>query len=184
MSPPVPIHDRGEPADAIVAFTDGSAIGNGKKNARAGFACVFPYHPEMSMHGPLGPTEKHTNNRAEYSGVLAAFRLADQIERAQGHQGPPRRLIVYTDSQLLVNSLTRWLPGWKRRGWTKANGEAVLNQDLLLELDACMRSRRLELHHIRAAHGRPGAPQTGMHPWLAANNTEADRRARLGSRAA
>ena len=45
-------------------------------------------------------------------------------------------LALYTDSQYLKNGITKWMAGWKRRGWKKADGQPVLNQDLWQELDA------------------------------------------------
>ena len=32
------------------------------------------------------------------------------------------------------------MPGWKRRGWRKADGKPVLNQDLLKALDEELRA--------------------------------------------
>ena len=43
---------------------------------------------------------------------------------------------VVTDSQLMLNSMTVWLPGWKKKGWKTAAGKPVKNQDLLEALEA------------------------------------------------
>ena len=43
---------------------------------------------------------------------------------------------VVTDSQLMLNSMTVWLPGWKKKGWKTAAGKPVKNQDLLVALEA------------------------------------------------
>ena len=44
--------------------------------------------------------------------------------------------MIVTDSQLMLNSMTKWLPGWKRKGWKTSAGQPVKNQDLLTALDA------------------------------------------------
>ncbi|KAH7694601.1 Protein F09E5.3 [Aphelenchoides avenae] len=49
-----------------------------------------------------------------------------------------KRLTLCTDSQLLINSATQWMPGWKRRGWKKGDGSPVLNVDLVQALDVLM----------------------------------------------
>ena len=45
-------------------------------------------------------------------------------------------VVVVTDSQLMLNSMTVWLPGWKKKGWKTAAGKPVKNQDLLVALEA------------------------------------------------
>jgi hypothetical protein len=37
---------------SIVAFTDGSCIGNGLKNAKGGYSVVFPDHLVSTLRGP------------------------------------------------------------------------------------------------------------------------------------
>ena len=37
---------------------------------------------------------------------------------------------IYTDSQLVVNTLTKWAAGWQKRGWKRKNGP-VRNLELV-----------------------------------------------------
>lgn len=151
-------------SSGIVCFTDGSCIGNGKKGAKAGYAVVYPEHPEYDLSEPLtaGPA---TNNRAEYMAVIRAIETADLIN-------PGRNLIlrVYTDSALLVNSLTKWRKGWKAKGWKKADGTPVMNLDLLQRLDDQMGQRVVLFHHVRA--------HTGGKDYNSVHNDRADKLAR------
>ncbi|HRL44808.1 MAG TPA: ribonuclease H, partial [Gemmiger qucibialis] len=57
-----------------------------------------------------------TNNRMELTGLLEALRQLKE----------PCDIDLYSDSQYVINSLTKWLPGWKRKGWKKADGKPVL----------------------------------------------------------
>lgn len=153
---------------AIVAFCDGSAIGNGTAGAKAGYGVVFPDHPgqEVSLALPRGPNgEPATNNRAETMALIAAFERADAID-----PGRSQTLVVHSDSMLLVQSVTKWMRGWKARGWRKADGSPVLNQDLLQRVDACMQQRGLEMRHVRA--------HTGGDDYASRWNDVADRLAR------
>jgi ribonuclease HI len=60
------------------------------------------------------------------------------------------RACVVTDSQLMLNSMTQWLPGWKRKGWKTAAGQPVKNQDLLLALEAeVARHEAVRWHWVR-----------------------------------
>ena len=35
-------------------------------------------------------------------------------------------LLVYCDSTYVINSVTKWMAGWKRRGWRKGDGKPVM----------------------------------------------------------
>lgn len=145
----IKIEDPKEDDATLIVFTDGSARGNGRANAIAGFAVAWPYHQEYNFSSRLKPNELHTNNRAEYHALLYAFKQADIIDPDN-----KKTLIAYTDSMLLINSLTEWLFNWKRNNWIKSTGEPVANVDLLKELDDFMSRRKISLKHVNAHTGR------------------------------
>jgi len=151
----------------LIAFCDGSSIDNGKPNCRCGFAVVWPYHPDFDSSVKIREGQK-TNNRAEYSALYHTMVLADTIDPEGG-----KTLIVYTDSMLLINSLTKWIEGWKKNHWKKADGYPVLNQDLLKLLDEKRKKRNLVLRHVRA--------HTGKDTWEAKWNDKVDRMARAAA---
>ena len=149
----------------LTVFTDGSALHNGRANAMAGFAVVFPDYENHNTALRLMSHEKQTNNTAEYRAVIEAFRIADAIDPYR-----VRRLVVYTDSQLLVNSLTKWMAGWKRNGWITKEGKPVSNKNLLDILDRCMKERGHRFVHVKA--------HTGGSSWEAQWNDKVDKMAR------
>ena len=59
---------------------------------------------------------------------------------------------VHTDSRLCVDTITKWAPNWKKKGWKKKSGE-IKNLELIQEL--------LELFEAR-----PGAKIE----WIAAHS--------------
>jgi len=66
-----------------------------------------------------------TNNTAELNGILAAFKLAMPfIEQKQ-------QVEILSDSKYSIDSITKWAAGWQRKGWKKANGEAIKNPELV-----------------------------------------------------
>ncbi|QIG60033.1 ribonuclease H domain-containing protein [Dishui Lake large algae virus 1] len=148
--------------DKLIVFTDGACSNNGTSRAKAGYAVVWPNNRSLDTYHRLNGHEQ-TNNRAEYSALIEAQSIADKIEPTM--QKP---LYIYTDSELLVNSITKWLPGWKRNGWKKADKKPVLNQDLLKKIDE--NPRPLIFKHVRA--------HTGRSDWESIYNSEADRLAR------
>ena len=52
--------------------------------------------------------------------------------RSRGAQA----VILYTDSQYVMDGIREWLPNWKKRGWKTAARKPVKNQDLWQALDA------------------------------------------------
>jgi ribonuclease HI len=67
-----------------------------------------------------------TNNRMELTAAIEALRAL------RGRQ----KVILHTDSKYLLEGISRWLPGWKRRGWKTAARKPVRNQDLWEALEA------------------------------------------------
>jgi len=128
---------------SLVCFTDGSALRNGAPNAVASYAVVWPDHPDKNVAEKIPPP--CTNNRGEFFGAIRAMEIAHEID-------PTGKvpLTIYTDSMLLVNSMTKWMPGWKKSGWIKSDSKIVLNRDLLEQLDAGMAKRPIMMIHVKA----------------------------------
>jgi ribonuclease HI len=131
-------------------FIDGSAIGNGSKSCRAGYAAVFPNHPHLTISEPLKSDHRFvaTNNRAEYMACIVALEQAN-IEDPQYNL----MLSIHTDSKLLMDSMTKWIKNWKRNNWKKSDGHEVLNRDLLERLDRLLSFRRVYWKHVKAHTG-------------------------------
>jgi ribonuclease HI len=117
--PETPLESR--PGEALV-WTDGACRGNPGPGGWA--AVVVP--ADGSADVELSGGEAHTtNNRMEY---MAA------IEGLRSLPGGSAVCIV-TDSRLMLDSMTKWIAGWKRKGWKTAGGDPVKNQDLVMALD-------------------------------------------------
>jgi ribonuclease HI len=144
---------------AIEVFIDGSCFDNGKKTARGGYAAVFPNHQDLTFSEPLSDGVTPTNNRAEYMALIRAHEVA-----------PKGSMTVYTDSQLLFNSFTKWIPTWKKNGWKKADGNDVLNLDLVKRIDQIRNERSITMKHVRA--------HTGKNDYYSLYNSQADELAR------
>lgn len=125
----------------IIAAADGSALGN---PGPAGWAW---YVDEDCW--AAGGWENSTNNRGELTAVLELLHATAQAGRAD------EELLIQADSQYVINSLTKWIHGWKRRGWRKGDGKPVLNDDLMKQLDAAMRGRKVRFEWVRGHVGHP-----------------------------
>ncbi len=153
----------------LVVFTDGSALNNGRKGARAGYGVYWPFEDAMLIGGyPLPRDDLQTNNRAEYTACIHALRQAGEIDPSYG-----KVLHIFTDSMLLIKSVTQWMSGWKKKGWKKSTGEEVLNKDLLEQLDDLLQTRKAIWRHVKA--------HTGKDDWISIQNDKVDRLAKEGA---
>lgn len=122
----------------ITAAADGSALGN---PGPAGWAWYVD-----DQHWAAGGWPVATNNQGELRAVL-------ELLRATAHLNDD--LVIICDSVYVIDSLTKWLPGWKARGWRKSDGKPVLNQELMKELDEALRGRRYRFQWIKGHTGHP-----------------------------
>jgi ribonuclease HI len=66
----------------------------------------------------MGGAERNTtNNRMELTAALAVLEAISELPRHPD-------LVVRTDSRYLIDGFSKWLPGWKRKGWRTAAGGA------------------------------------------------------------
>ena len=49
----------------------------------------------------------------------------------------------------MLDSMTKWIAGWKRKGWKTAGGDPVKNQDLVQALDAELGRHDVRWHWVR-----------------------------------
>ena len=88
------------------------------------------------------------------------------------------RVCIVTDSTLMIDSMTKWIHGWKRRGWKTAAGDPVKNQDLVTALDDEIgRHAHVRWHWVRGH-------ETGAEHAHKALNDRADRLAVAAAQAA
>ncbi|MFF2494689.1 RNase H family protein [Agromyces sp. NPDC058064] len=137
----------------IIAAADGSALGN---PGPAGWAWYVD-----DDRWAAGGWKHSTNNVGELTAVLELFRATAHLDD---------ELLVQCDSQYVINSVTKWMPGWKRKGWRKADGKPVMNVEILKEIDAELVGRRVRFEWVKGHVGHP-------------MNEAADQRARAAAEA-
>ena len=120
-------------------FTDGSCSGN---PGPGGWGAVRVLDGQI-LKQEHGGESQTTNNRMEFTAMAAGLAMLDPSEEAD----------VYTDSRLVVQTLTQWAAGWERRGWRRSDGE-VKNLDLVQEAYALAKARpKARIQWIRAHDG-------------------------------
>ncbi|MFV0460132.1 MAG: RNase H family protein [Actinomycetales bacterium] len=120
----------------IVAATDGSALGN---PGPAGWAWYIDEN-----RWDAGGWRRATNNMGELTAILQV--LCQTAEAGQD-------LLILSDSQYAINSITKWMPGWKKKGWKKRDGKPPENLDIMKALDAAMLGRRVRFEWVKGHAG-------------------------------
>ncbi|MFB7844307.1 ribonuclease H [Microbacterium sp. NPDC056052] len=123
----------------ITAAADGSALGNPGPNGWAWYIDDENWAAGGSPHG--------TNNQGELRAVLELLLATAGV--------PNEKLVIECDSRYVIDSVTKWMPGWKRKGWRKSDGGAVLNRDLLEGIDEALRGRDVSFTWVKGHAGHP-----------------------------
>ena len=135
------------PPDArFLAFCDGSSLSNPGGPGGTGFVVLDRSGPALRFGGNRWDQDGEyavTNNRMELRAVLEALQDLPGGEAVE----------VVSDSRYVVDALTKWVHGWRRKGWRTAAGEPVLNRDLIEALDGRAKELRISYRWVRGHDG-------------------------------
>jgi ribonuclease HI len=124
-------------AGETLVWTDGACRGN---PGPGGWAAIVVPAGGGEPTELCGGEAHTTNNRMELTAALEGLRSLPAGSRA----------CIVTDSRLMLDSMTKWIAGWKRKGWRTASGEPVKNQDLVRALDEEVRRHaEVRWHWVR-----------------------------------
>ena len=127
-----PQHEPPDVEKGRVYYTDGSFI---DEYGGYGIVVVDDGVTTRQHNGPV-PEYPTTNNRAELYAILMVLStyLGD--------------LLIRTDSEYSINSLTRDLDGWVKNNWRRSNNQPVKNVDLLQSIVRLSQGRKISFQHV------------------------------------
>ena len=114
------------PSNHVIIHTDGACKGNPGPGGWGAILQAAGKTKEMSGGEPLT-----TNNRMELMGAIMALEALTR----------PCEVDLHTDSKYVLDGITKWIPGWKSRGWLTADRKPVKNDDLWKRLDPARSTR-------------------------------------------
>lgn len=119
-------------------YCDGSSIGN---PGPGGWGAVVADRARVKE---IGGYETHTtNNRMELTAAIEALALL----RAR------TAVTMHTDSQYVINGITKWVYGWDQNGWQTKGKKEVQNRNLWEVLLACTEKHEIVWKHVRGHEG-------------------------------
>ena len=123
----------------IIIHTDGACSGNPGPGGWAAVLMSGKHRREIS-----GGFRRTTNNRMELMAVIEALK---RIKR-------PSKVTVYSDSQYVVNAMSKgWAERWRANGWKRTSKDKALNPDLWAELLDQAARHETEFRWVRGHDG-------------------------------
>jgi len=138
-----PVTGAVQPPRVVAAACDGACSGN---PGPGGWGALLRFE-DGSLREFGGAEKATTNNRMELTAALALLEALQQLPRHPD-------LVIRTDSKYLIDGFSKWIQGWKRKGWRTASGSPVLNRDLWEALDGS-RLPGIPLVYVKGHSGDP-----------------------------
>ena len=122
----------------VEVFTDGACKGNPGPGGWGAILRMGSHEKELS-----GGEAETTNNRMEMTAVIRALNALVE----------PCVVTVHTDSRYVIDGMTKWIEGWKRKGWVNASKQPVRNQDLWHDLIEAVKHHQVEWQWVKGHNG-------------------------------
>jgi len=124
----------------VEAYTDGACSGNPGPGGWGVLLRTGPHEKELS-----GGEAKTTNQRMELRAAIESLKALKK----------PCHITIYSDSKYVIQGMTEWIHGWKKKAWKNANKKPVANQDLWQELDQASRRHEVTWEWVKGHAGHP-----------------------------
>ncbi len=125
----------------VTIYSDGACSGNPGPGGWGTILCYQGREKEL-----FGSDPQTTNNRME---LLAAIMGLEQLKE-------PCAVTLISDSRYLCESITqKWVFGWERNGWRKADKKPALNVDLWERMLVQLRRHTVTVQWIKGHAGHP-----------------------------
>ena len=127
----------------LYAYTDGACSGNPGPGGWGALLIAKDGDTLLKSRELFGGERNTTNNRME---LLAAINALNALEI-------PSTITVVTDSVYVKDGITKWIFGWKSRGWKTAAKKPVKNVELWKDLDAATQRHSVTWEWIKGHAG-------------------------------
>jgi ribonuclease HI len=124
----------------VEIFTDGACKGNPGPGGWGAILRMGKHEKELSGSDPAT-----TNNRMEMTGAIKALNAL--IE--------PCDVVLHTDSRYVIDGITKWVHGWKKKGWINASRQPVRNSDLWHDLIEAALPHNIDWVWVKGHDGHP-----------------------------
>jgi ribonuclease HI len=123
----------------VVIHTDGGCKGNPGPGGYGAVLVCGRHRKELAAGYRLT-----TNNRMELRAAIAALESLSE----------PCLVELHSDSKYVIEAISKkWIDGWQKRGWKKADKQPVKNQDLWRLLLAAIGQHQIDWRWVKGHAG-------------------------------
>jgi len=122
----------------VEIFTDGACKGNPGPGGWGVLLRMGQHEKELS-----GGEHDTTNNRMEMRAVIEGLSALKE----------PCAVDLYSDSKYVIDGITKWVHGWKKRGWVNAAKKPVANAEIWREMIDAAARHQIEWHWVKGHAG-------------------------------
>ena len=142
----------------VVLYTDGACTGN---PGPGGYAAILKYgEHRREISGGFRQT---TNNRMELTAAIMGLKTLKR----------PCRVVLYSDSEYVVNAMSRgWAERWRANGWKRNKRDKALNPDLWEALLVLCSHHEVKFRWVRGHSGHSDNERCDELAVLAAHSAE------------
>lgn len=147
----------------IELFTDGATPNNHMTGKRKGGVGVF-FGEGDTRNISFGLKEtkdlKVTNNVCELLGCLKGLETLVSTQIIDNH-----KIIIYSDSMYVINTITSWATKWEKNGWKKSTGGVILNLELVKQLYYLSKNLNVNYIHVNSHTKEPSKDSKEYNLW-------------------
>ncbi|MDX8380480.1 MAG: ribonuclease HI [Ghiorsea sp.] len=125
----------------IIAYTDGACSGNPGPGGWGVWLRSGAHEKEL-----CGGEVQTTNQRMELQAAIEALKALKK----------PSEITIVTDSKYVLNGITEWIHGWKKKDWKNSKKEPVANKDLWEDLDKVNQIHQVNWQWVKGHSGDEG----------------------------
>lgn len=134
----------------VAVYSDGACRGNPGPGS---WAFVAQAPDGSVLQKASGVSELTTNNKMELQGAIEGLTFLEDYPQKF------KKVVFHTDSKYVVDGITKWVNGWKARGWRKADKKVPENVELWKRLDELYGMFNVQFVWVK---GHSGHPQNEM----------------------
>jgi len=129
----------------VFIYADGACRGN---PGPGGYGVLLKYNDKfgkVTAKEIKGAEKNTTNNKMELLAAITGLKTLKE----------PCHITIVSDSNYLIQGMTKWVNSWLKKGWKTADKMPVKNRELWEELIILSKRHKVEWKWIKGHNGHP-----------------------------